>query len=321
MNAKESSARDLAGVFAIERTFDAPRDLVWKAHAEEQRLRQWWGPKGAEITECSLDFRLGGVFRFGLRMPNGLEMRAQWVFREIVPQEKIVYVSSFIDAEGNITRAPFFDPWPLTILTTVTFTERDATTTLSLASVPIDATDAERAMFEKQIPSMRGGWGGTFDQLDAYVLGSPDREIVQERTYDAPASLVWEALTKPEHLTHWWGPNGFSTTTDSMDVRVGGTWVFTMHGPDGRDWPNHVTYLFVDKPRRLVYLHGADDDDDVNKFHATITLDENGGQTTVKLRLLTATAEYREEKAKFGAVEGGRQTLARLAEYLPAMKD
>src|SRR5690242_18319385 len=90
------------------------------------------------------------------------------------------------------------------------------------------------------------------------AVDTSDREILQSRMFDAPRALVFEAFTKAEHLACWWGPNGFRTTTKSMDVRPGGAWTFTMHGPDGKDWPNHIAYREVVAPERLVYDHGAD---------------------------------------------------------------
>src|SRR5204862_6663406 len=77
-----------------------------------------------------------------------------------------------------------------------------------------------------------------------------DREIVTTRLIDAPRALVFEAWTDPKHVAHWFGPDGFVTTTHSMEVRPGGIWRFTMRGPDGTDWPNVVTYEQRSEERR-----------------------------------------------------------------------
>jgi uncharacterized protein YndB with AHSA1/START domain len=145
-----------------------------------------------------------------------------------------------------------------------------------------------------------------------------DREIVTTRLIDAPRALVFEAWTDPEHVAHWFGPDGFVTTTHSMDVRPGGVWRFTMRGPDGKDWPNVVTYEQVVPPERLVYLHGDDTEPDM--FHNTVTFEDQGGKTVLTMRALFKTAAAREFVARErGAVEGARQTVSRLEQYVRTM--
>ena len=148
---------------------------------------------------------------------------------------------------------------------------------------------------------------------------STDREIVISRTYEAPRELVFEAFTSREHVDHWWGPNGFRNATHEMDVRPGGIWRYTMHGPDGTDWPNYVTYLEVVPPERLLYDHGAEEGQPPH-FQVTITFAEVGAATEVTLHSVFPTAEAKEATAKFGAVEGGKQTLAKLDDYLAQMR-
>lgn len=145
-----------------------------------------------------------------------------------------------------------------------------------------------------------------------------DRTIHITREFDAPIALVFEAFSQPEHIGKWWGPNGFSTTTKSMKFEIGGEWIFTMHGPDGTDYPNRVVYTEIKKPELLKYDHfaGYVDDGKEPHFKQTITFKEADGKTIVEMNLLFPTADLREEAAKFGAVEGGHQTLARLAEFL-----
>ena len=110
-----------------------------------------------------------------------------------------------------------------------------------------------------------------------------DREIVMTRTVNAPRELVWAAWTQADHIAAWWGPNGFTTTHKEMKVAVGGVWRFTMHGPDGKDWPNRIVYREVVKPERLVYDH---DDDEVGarSFVSTVTFEDLDGKTRLTLR-------------------------------------
>lgn len=150
-----------------------------------------------------------------------------------------------------------------------------------------------------------------------------DREIVIARVFTAPRELVWAALTQPEHVANWWGPHGFTTTTETMDVRPGGMWKHVMRGPDGQLYPNKSTFKEVVKPERLVYSHGGGRTEGGRgaRFVATWTLDEIApGQTRVTIRMVFPSAEDRDFVVKeYGAIEGGRQTLTRLGEYLPTM--
>lgn len=143
-----------------------------------------------------------------------------------------------------------------------------------------------------------------------------DREIVLTRVLDAPRERVFDAWTS-ESIGSWFGPQGFSCTTYELDVRVGGRWRFDMVGPDGTVYSNRVEYREVDRPKRLVFDHGSDVDDDPNRFLVTVTFDEQGdGKTVLTLRQLHPSAQRRDEAVKFGAVELGLQTLAKLADHL-----
>lgn len=149
-----------------------------------------------------------------------------------------------------------------------------------------------------------------------------DREIVIARTFDAPRELVWRAMTDPQHVVNWWGPRGFTTTIETMDVRPGGVWKHTMHGPDGTNYPNKSVFKEIVKPERIVYSHGGGREDGPGaSFVATWTFDEvEGGKTKVTIRMVFSSSAARDFVIKeFGAIEGGRQTLERLAEHLPTM--
>lgn len=146
-----------------------------------------------------------------------------------------------------------------------------------------------------------------------------DEPIIEfTRLLDAPRELVWEVFTQPTHLAHWWGPDGFSITTHSHKVVLGGVWDFVMHGPDGRDYDNIVKYHEVVKPERLVYVHGEPGDPDM--FHVTITFAAEGAKTRLVMRSRFPSVAARDHVIReFGAVDGGRQTLGRLAGYLKGM--
>lgn len=157
--------------FFISRTFDAPRELVWKAWTEEERLARWWGPKGCTIRVAKFDLKPGGMFHYTMAFKPGHEMWGRFIFREIEAPKKLVFINSFSDEDGGLTRAPFPQAtnFPLEVLNTVTFVEQDGKTTLELRGGPINATEAEIANYASMFDSMRQGFGGTFDKLDDYL--------------------------------------------------------------------------------------------------------------------------------------------------------
>lgn len=158
--------------FVITREFDAPRDLVFKAWTEPERLAQWWGPKGFTMISTKVDLRPGGVFHYGMKGPDGKEMWGRFVYREIAPPARMVFVISFSDENGGVTRHPLSANWPLEVINTLTFSEQDGKTTLTLRGGPINATEEERATFKAGYPSMQQGFKGTFDQLAEYLMRS-----------------------------------------------------------------------------------------------------------------------------------------------------
>ena len=162
--------------FVITRVFDAPRDLVFKAHTDCEHLKHWWGPKGFTVRVCKLDLRPGGAFHYCLTSPKGEDMWGRFVYREIVAPERLVYVMSFSDEGGNITRHSFAASWPLEMLNTQTFTEKGGKTTLTLRATALNASPEERAAFVAGMRGMEQGFGGTYDQLARYLDTLPRRE-------------------------------------------------------------------------------------------------------------------------------------------------
>ncbi len=151
------------------------------------------------------------------------------------------------------------------------------------------------------------------------TAGDTDREIMETRVLNAPRELVWRAWTDPAHISNWWGPDGFTTTTETMDVRPGGLWLHVMHGPDGTDYPNRTEYIEVQEPARIVYRNSGNTKErsDVS-FVSHIDLIDLNGRTEIRIRLVFDSAEMRDAAAReYGAVEGLQQMLVRLDRYLP----
>ncbi len=142
-------------------------------------------------------------------------------------------------------------------------------------------------------------------------------EILNTRRFAAPRARVYEAWTTPEHVGAWWGPTGYRITTTEMRVAVGGTWRFTMHAPDGVDYPNRVDFLEVVPGERLVYDHGNDTPGAPPLFHVVVTFADDGDGTLLAMRATFPSVAARQFVVEnFGAIEGGRQTLGRLDAYL-----
>ena len=147
-----------------------------------------------------------------------------------------------------------------------------------------------------------------------------DREISATRVFDAPRELVWKVWTEPEHIAKWWGPDGFTNTVHKMNVRPGGVFSLTMHGPDGTDYPNRIIFIEIIKPKLLVYTHNSGKENDPGQFEVTVNFDAEGGKTKLSMRAIFKTKEMRDFHAeKYGAIEGMHQHLGRLKEYLTKM--
>src|SRR5690348_7885876 len=140
-------------------------------------------------------------------------------------------------------------------------------------------------------------------------------EIKITRIYDAPVQAVWDAWADSEQVAQWWGPRGFTLTTHSKDLRPGGSWVYTMHGPDGVDYPSKAQYLEVQKHSKLVYDHGWNDDRPP-LFRVTVLFTPIDGKTKLEMTMTLPTPQAADETRKFIKKAGGESTWDRLAEYL-----
>lgn len=143
-----------------------------------------------------------------------------------------------------------------------------------------------------------------------------DRELTISRLINAPRELVFEAFSEVRHLSQWWGPNGFTTTTRAFEFRVGGEWMFMMHGPDGTDYSEWIQWTEITRPERISLLHG-EVPGDPNAFVSVLTFEEDGSATRIEMRTIFPSKEMRDTAVeKYHAVEGGEQTLAHLADYV-----
>jgi uncharacterized protein YndB with AHSA1/START domain len=143
------------------------------------------------------------------------------------------------------------------------------------------------------------------------------RELVISRMLNAPVELVWEAWTKPEHISQWWGPNGFTNTISKMELKPGGQWELVMHGPDGTDYKNKSVFKEIVPFQKIVYDHISGP-----KFTATILFTDLGEQTQIRWQMVFDTAEELIQVVKtFKADDGLRQNIEKLDVYLVGLKN
>ncbi|HUL93171.1 MAG TPA: SRPBCC domain-containing protein [Burkholderiales bacterium] len=282
----------------VERVFDAPVALVWKALTDTDDIKHW----SFDVRE--FEPRVGFEFQF---TGGGKPYIHRCKVTEAVPGKRLAYTWRYEGYAGD------------SLVTFELFAEGKRTR-LRLTHTGLE-TFAPIAAFAKT--NFLRGWTEITGSLKTFVetrrseklVG--DREIAATRILDAPRELVWKVWTDPEHIAKWWGPNGFTTTTYAMELKPGGVWRYVMHGPDGRDYQNKVTYLEVVEPGRLVYTLGGGDDVEPLSHHVTVTFADLGGKTRIDMRMVFATAEARTHVIEtYGAFEGLKQHLGRLQAYL-----
>lgn len=155
--------------FVIAREFDASPELMWKTWTEAARLKQWWGPKGFAVHTCKVELRPGGMFHYGMKAPDGSNVWGRFIYREIDAPRRLVFVVSFSDPAGAMTRHPGNARWPMQMLSTVTFEGMGVKTRVTVQWEPLEATGEERGAFYDGRASMQQGWTGTFEQLADYL--------------------------------------------------------------------------------------------------------------------------------------------------------
>jgi uncharacterized protein YndB with AHSA1/START domain len=298
---------ELSGLeVTIARTFDAPRDLVWRAWTDPNELKRWFMPHGFSVPQCELDLSVGGRLHMIVRGPDGAEMANDGRFEEIDPPSRLVLTTSAFHGPDGVPA--------LEVRQTVTFDDRDGGTALTIHDVVTKASPEIAAA----LAGMEEGWLQTLDKLDAVLTGgeptSVARQLVASRVLDAPREAVWKAYTDGEQLAEWWPPSGHTIDTGAIDVRPGGLWRGTLHGPQG-DFEQNITYVAVEEPGTLAYLYGVPGQP--GGVFTTIELADDGGKTTVTVTLAFASADERRWMAEENwAQQGLEGSLDRLASFL-----
>lgn len=290
----------------LTRSYDAPREKVFAMWTEAEHLARWWGPDDFWVPRAESDPRPGGTLTIVMAGPGGFEETMNARYREVRPPELLVVESVVPGPDGQ----PFIESSH-----TVTFADLGGRTEVTVR--------ARASVFRPEglgaLAGMRAGWSQTLQCLDDALTGAAGRQVVLTRLYDAAPDVVFPLWVTAEHLEKWRVPDGFSISIDEFDPRPGGHWRFTLRGPDGTDYPNHVVYREVQPGRRLVYVHGAPGDPGPS-FTGIVTFEEMAGKTALSLRLVFDSEQDRDlVTEKYHAVEGGEQTLGRLAALLATL--
>lgn len=300
-----SSSQGAQTRLEVSRWIDADRKKLFEAWIRPELMRRWFCPQDLVVDDVEADARLGGHYRIAMKDPvRGKVFTTTGTYTEISPYKKIAFTWAF-DQPGQTGSH-----------VTVTFEEKSGGTLVKVLHERY--ADIEGENTHKQ------GWTSALEHLEIRFAEAPtgaavtDREIVIQREIAASRERIFQAMTDPRQVVQWWGPNGFTTTTHEMDVRPGGVWRHTMHGPDGTDYPNHSIFVEVTPPERVVYRHaGGVKERGGACFLGIWTFEDKGGRTLVKIRLRFGSSGEKEHTEKqYQAIEGGNQTLARLEAYL-----
>lgn len=303
----------------IERVFDAPRERVFEMFTQPEHLQKWWGPKGLSVSTSEFEARPGGKIFLGQRGPDGATHYNAGVVREIERPSRLVFTMYFADADRSRVAPPDGTGLPRTwdeeIVTLVTFNAEGRRTRVIIRTLSgFTAEWGEKA---------RMGWGESLDKLafavadDMTVTPTGDREIVITRTFDAPRALVYDALTKVEHVKNWWGPRQYGPVSATADFRAGGHYRFAQGSPQGE-----VAFsgeVRESSPERIVYI----EEFEAMPGHAavtTVTLDERAGKTFMTLRSVYQSPEDRDGMIGSGMEWGARLACLQLDEVLERMR-
>lgn len=309
------TSRDLV----VERVFDAPRERVFEIFTKPEHIQKWWGPKGVGNAIAEFEARPGGVMFIGERLPNGSLFYLAGQVREVERPSRVVFAFHYANEKREriapSERSGIPATWKDEIVTSVALAAEGSRTRVTITTRVTDELQewASRA---------RQGWGQTFDKIgyaiadDMKVTPVREREMLITRTFAAPRALVYEALTKAEHVQKWWGPRQYGPVTATADFRAGGRYRFAQGSPQGE-----VAFrgeIRESTPDRIVYT----EEFEMMPGHiaeTTVTLEERGGHTLMTVRTTFASAQDRDGMLQSGMEWGARLSYLQLDEVLDSL--
>jgi uncharacterized protein YndB with AHSA1/START domain len=308
---------EMATELTLKRTFDAPRELVFKAWTDPQLMAKWWGPAVFTTPVCELEARPGGKLYIVMHGPAGsdfdLDLPTSGVFHEVEEPSRLVFSTKALEDENGDAL--------LETLNTVTFAEQGGKTDVTLHIVVTkSAPQAAGAL-----AGMEQGWSESLDKLNALLADAKadtgftaepgKQEVIITRLFDAPRHLVFKLMTDPKFIPQWWGPKYLTTTVERMDVRPGGSWRFIQRDDDGNQYAFHGVYHDITPSERLVYTFEFEG----VPGHAvleTVTFEERDGQTFVTDRSVFQSVQDRDGMLKEDMQSGAVESMERLAGLL-----
>lgn len=307
---------------AITRIFNAPRELVYEVWTDPQHIDKWWGPNGFTNDTRQMDVRPGGMWRFLMKGPEGMQFPSRIVYTEVVKPERLVF------EHGSDT-----DNDPDRFHVTVTFTAvSDRQTQVHMSM--LFPTAAQRDMVVEKYGAIEGN-RQTMDRLEEHLAALSLPAFALVRVVDAPCDLVFRAWTEPERLAQWWGPRGFGMQTQKIDLRPGGVYLYSMTSPEGFRMWGKMAYREVVAPRKLSFVVSFSDGNGGTTRHPmsetwplevlnSITLEEQDGKTLMTLKGWPLTGDQTERdtfNAGFDSMQQGfAGTLSQLDAYLAAQQ-
>jgi uncharacterized protein YndB with AHSA1/START domain len=231
------------------RIFNAPRELVWRAWTEPTHIAKWWGPKGFTNTIYEMDVRPGGVWRFMMHGPDGVDYPSKIIYRIVDAPSHLAY---------SHAEVPPFD-------VDVRFDEEGNKTRVNMRMIFV--SEAERDKVAKDYGAIEG-LDQTLDRLETFAVAreryrpgpatgataqthGEKATLLFTRDFAHPVEKVWRALTSPEALREW---SPFESTRDLSSV--GAATILMIGGPTPE--PSEIEVLRAEAPKLLEYTWGGD---------------------------------------------------------------
>jgi uncharacterized protein YndB with AHSA1/START domain len=316
----------------LTRNINASQRRVFRAFTEPALLKRWWAPQGWSTPYVSVDCRVGGLFHYCMRSPDGKEIWGRGMYREVTAPKRLVYADSFADEDGHQVEPSHYGmsaDHPLETQVTVTFDRLKGETKLTLRH------NLPRSFKEREM--MQQGWSEMLDRLEALLtettmeVSKRDLETVFTRLFAVPRDKLFNAWLDQELLAEWWGPHGFTNPLCITSPQPGGSFRIVMRAPDGTDQSVTGDYLEINAPERLVFTNMVDDApaewlELLNKYRHgtklaaapklinTLQFEEFEGKTRLTLYTRFESNTDRDAIMSMGYQEGMAQSLERLEE-------
>ncbi|QDT38452.1 SRPBCC family protein [Stratiformator vulcanicus] len=281
----------------MERTFDAPRELVWAAWTQREHISKWWCPEDFKVTSAQNDCTPGGSWRCGMQSPEGEQHVCGGVYRAVVPPLRLIFTMAWEDEHGELDQAT---------TATVTFEEVGDQTLMKFEQTGFASTHVRNEHHD--------GWSGAFENLK-YLLS---RTLLLTRNFDAPRELLYEVWTKPEHQVHWCVPLDYEIISCEDDARAGGTYRCGIRAADGNEYWMSGCYQEVVPREKLVSTFALEDEQGRPGHESIVTVrfeDHDGGTRLTFLQMLFENAAGRDAHHK-----GMLSTFVKLESYLGRLR-